>query len=299
MRVNRLCSLSVNVLILSAVAAGSAVAASSPTGVWIDHTGRGAVEIKDCGSGKLCGHVVWLKEENDAKGCGLQILGNVKSIGQGQWDNGWIYSPEKKQKFSVELTPLDDNRLRVKGYKGIKLLSKTMIWHRASDGLKRCDQTTTARKAPPATEQQGDKAKVETPAKSARAVEPKIINPSAGEKPATKEREDRTAKVAPAPAPRDSQDADRQAERDSGDDRPSIYANPRHEDRNDRADRDQREPRDSKEIDGLASLLEKFTSEDGIEVGDGYGMKVEKGPDGEKNCRLDVPFVTVKFPCED
>ena len=34
-----------------------AFAAGSPIGVWIDHTGRGAVEITDC-SGKLCGKLV-------------------------------------------------------------------------------------------------------------------------------------------------------------------------------------------------------------------------------------------------
>src|SRR4029077_14920970 len=35
-------------------------AASGPTGVWIDHTGRGAVEIFECAGG-LCGRIVWLK----------------------------------------------------------------------------------------------------------------------------------------------------------------------------------------------------------------------------------------------
>ena len=57
----------------------SVEAAQPPTGVWIDHTGRGAVEIKDCGDGNLCGHVVWLKDTNDAKGCGLQILYHVRT----------------------------------------------------------------------------------------------------------------------------------------------------------------------------------------------------------------------------
>ena len=38
----------------------------SPLGVWIDHTGRGAVEITDCG-GKLCGRIVWVKDPAIAK----------------------------------------------------------------------------------------------------------------------------------------------------------------------------------------------------------------------------------------
>ena len=42
-------------------AASAASAGGEPTGVWIDHTGRGAVEITNCG-GALCGRVVWLKD---------------------------------------------------------------------------------------------------------------------------------------------------------------------------------------------------------------------------------------------
>ncbi|MFZ8528581.1 hypothetical protein ACO1NJ_14760, partial [Staphylococcus aureus] len=45
-------------------------------GVWIDHTGRGAVEIIDCG-GRLCGSVVWLRDTKNVKACGVQIIGNV------------------------------------------------------------------------------------------------------------------------------------------------------------------------------------------------------------------------------
>lgn len=45
---------------LTAVAA-PAIAASSATGIWVDHTGRGAVEITDCG-GKLCGKIIWLQD---------------------------------------------------------------------------------------------------------------------------------------------------------------------------------------------------------------------------------------------
>lgn len=290
MRANRLKSFSFAIIAVSGCVIGSAQAATSPTGVWIDHTGRGGVEIKECGNGKLCGHVVWLKDQGDAKGCGLQILGNVKPVGRGQWDNGWIYSPEKKQKFSVELTPIDDNRLRVKGYKGMKLFSKTMIWHRASSSLERCDQTTTARVTPP--EKPAPKIETAAPAKTkpAPVVEPRIINPSADVRDAPSKPSDQ--QTARAPAVSASPSGDR------GDD---IYAEPpRDDDRGARSDRYGRDNGDGAEdINGLASLLENFAKDDGVEVGDGYGMKVEKGPNGEKNCRLDVPFVTVKFPCED
>ena len=88
-----------------AFGAGSAFAVE-PTGLWYDHTGRGAVEITKCG-GQLCGRLVWLKDAQHAKQvCGIQIIGDVKPMANGAWDNGWIYDPEQDAKFSVELTPM-------------------------------------------------------------------------------------------------------------------------------------------------------------------------------------------------
>ena len=73
--------------------------------MWIDHTGRGGVEITQCGA-NLCGKVVWLKEGADKQGCGIQIIGNVKPVGKDTWDGGWILDPEKNAKYSVELKPI-------------------------------------------------------------------------------------------------------------------------------------------------------------------------------------------------
>lgn len=119
------------------LASGTAFADGGATGVWIDHTGRGAVEITNCGS-NLCGRVVWIKDEKNAKGCGIQIIGNAKPVAGGKWDNGWIYDPDAGAKYSVEITPLGGSKLKVLGYSGSKMLSETMIWKRASGDLKRC-----------------------------------------------------------------------------------------------------------------------------------------------------------------
>jgi uncharacterized protein (DUF2147 family) len=116
---------------------GSALA-GEPTGLWFDHTGRGAVEITRCGK-LLCGHLVWLKDPAHAKEvCGVQIIGDVKPMGNGAWDGGWIYDPERQSKFSVELTPIGARSLKVVGYMGSKWLSETMMWTRAPADLKRC-----------------------------------------------------------------------------------------------------------------------------------------------------------------
>ena len=129
---------------------GSSHAVSSPIGIWIDHTGRGAVEITECGA-NLCGRVVWLKDSTNKKACGTQIIGNAKPVGKDTWDGGWIYDPEKDAKYSVELKPIGADKLRVVGYMGSKLFSETMIWKRAAIDLERCDAAepdTTATLAP-------------------------------------------------------------------------------------------------------------------------------------------------------
>ena len=123
--------------------AGAASAASSPLGIWIDHTGRGAVEITDC-NGALCGRVVGLKDAADEEGCNLQIIGNVKPVAGGRWDGGWIWDPERQSKYDVELTPIGDQKLKVHGYAGMKLFGETMMWTRAPADLTKCGKPAAA-----------------------------------------------------------------------------------------------------------------------------------------------------------
>lgn len=124
-------------------------------GIWIDHTGRGAIEISQCGP-TLCGRIVWTKDTLDAKGqplrdmlnpdkakrglpiCGLQIIGDVKAQRNGTWDEGWIYDPEKGEEYSVELALRQPDVLQVKGYLGVKFLSETFTWRRAPPDQQRC-----------------------------------------------------------------------------------------------------------------------------------------------------------------
>lgn len=121
-----------------------------PVGLWIDHTGRGAVEISQCGT-DLCGRIVWLKDPHDKQGrplvdalnedkrmrdrpiCGLQIIGGLKLQRDGSWDNGWIYDPEQGESFDVEVRMRGTDGLQVKGYKGLKFLSETFQWKRAAN----------------------------------------------------------------------------------------------------------------------------------------------------------------------
>ena len=141
----------------------SVLAASDPSGIWFDHNGRGAVEIKQCDSGKgLCGYVVHVKEQRNADRCGLQILGNVTEGG-----GGWIYSPERKSKYDVALKRLSDDKLRVVGNAGSRFFSRTFTWTRAPDDVARCGETTAA-----------------VPEPKAAAPEPKTAAPAPEARPA-------------------------------------------------------------------------------------------------------------------
>ena len=177
--------------IMLAASAGAVSAASSPIGVWIDHTGRGAVEIADCG-GKLCGHIVWVKDAGHNDGCNFQVIGNVKPMGGKRWDGGWIIDPDKDpdKKYDVEITPLSDQKLKVLGYMGTKFFSETMTWTRAPIDLKRCNQPNAAMPDAQAPNQQAEPRSANPPATApvAEANPPREVN---ADRPQVKERQAR------------------------------------------------------------------------------------------------------------
>ena len=126
-------------------------------GVWINHTGKGAVEIRPCGTSgasanRLCGFIVWLKEPNKKNGepltdghnpeagkrrrtiCGLPVLGSLQRV-SGGWDNGWVYDPEQGSQFDAAIQLATRDRLVLTGYKGVKFFSKSFTWRRAPADL--------------------------------------------------------------------------------------------------------------------------------------------------------------------
>lgn len=120
-----------------AMLSAPASAADSVLGLWYDHTGRGAVEITDCG-GKLCGKIAWLGQGVDPRGCGVQVIGNVPAKGPNVWDGGFIFDPETNGKYDVELTLVSHDKLKVLGYETVKFLGQTMMWTRAPTNLAHC-----------------------------------------------------------------------------------------------------------------------------------------------------------------
>lgn len=133
-------------------------------GVWIDDTGKGAVEIRVCGD-RLCGNIVWLQNPLGTNGkplmdgynpevtkrtraiCGLPVIGDLRRQSEGGWDEGWIYDPKVGESYDVAVRLVSRDRLQVTGYKGLKIFSKTFTWNRAPADLPRCPGAPPA--APP------------------------------------------------------------------------------------------------------------------------------------------------------
>lgn len=141
-------------------ATGTASAAPPPeTGVWIDHTGDGAVEIYVCNdrADRLCGRIVWLKEPLNAQGvpkfdrhnpneaqqrrpiCGLPVIGNLAKVEGGEFDQGWIYDPKVGKAYDAAMKLEQPNRLVVTGYLGMRMLGKSFVWTRAAADQPRCE----------------------------------------------------------------------------------------------------------------------------------------------------------------
>ncbi|ALD19916.1 DUF2147 domain-containing protein [Hymenobacter sp. DG25A] len=62
---------------------------------------------------------------------GVVILQNFRYDGQGSWKDGTIYDPNSGNTYSCILKLRNANTLVVRGYLGISLLGRTVVWTRA------------------------------------------------------------------------------------------------------------------------------------------------------------------------
>ncbi len=256
------------------VSATTVRADNAGTGLWIDHTGRGAVEITDCG-GKLCGHVAWLKDAKNNDQCGKQIIGNVESVGTNEWDHGWIYDPDRDSKYDVALSTVGTDKLKVVGYAGTKWLSETYTWKRASADLQKCGTS-------------GDSAKVTAPTPAA-ADKPAETAKKDEVKPDTATKSD-TVQLDEA-KPEASKDATK-SETAKTETATSVESKPTEtataDTDYDASDEPKGRKRDGKQI--VARLMD--------ELGEGDGpINVKRSG---KKCKMTVPYVdvVVSIPCD-
>lgn len=114
-------------------------------GFWLTDDGKAKVEIyKD--QGKYNGKIVWLKEplneagkpkmdkENPDKALksrpiiGMNLIQGFE-YEDGKWEMGEIYDPENGKTYSSKMT-LKRGKLEVRGYIGISMFGRTVVWTR-------------------------------------------------------------------------------------------------------------------------------------------------------------------------
>lgn len=112
-------------------------------GIWIDQTGKVAVELYPC-SKAICGRVVWVYGDPNQKGadgqrvCGTQVLGGLQRTSGVTWDGGWIYNPMDRGRYSAYVESVSGNVISVTGYMGSRWFGQTFEWRKAPSNLKLC-----------------------------------------------------------------------------------------------------------------------------------------------------------------
>jgi uncharacterized protein (DUF2147 family) len=61
---------------------------------------------------------------------GLQIMSNFGYVGKDCWTGGQMYDPKSGKTYHGKITLTATNRLELRGYIGISLLGRTVVWTR-------------------------------------------------------------------------------------------------------------------------------------------------------------------------
>ena len=129
--------------------APSHAASADPTGFWVKpgSVRNAKIEVRKCGRG-LCAKIVWLEDPKDSKGrplrdvrnenpslrgrsiVGLPLFSGLAPSAPGVW-TGKIYNPEDGGTYSVTLTVVSRQQLKLKGCKGWVLCGER-VWLRTS-----------------------------------------------------------------------------------------------------------------------------------------------------------------------
>ena len=116
------------------------------TGLW--DAGETNVEIYACGD-ELCGRIAELDEPLDENGnpkldtnnpkealqsrpiLGMDLIAGFSPTGEGKWGGGTIYDPRDGKTYQCAMTLKKDGTLEVRGYVGLAIFGKSVIWTRA------------------------------------------------------------------------------------------------------------------------------------------------------------------------
>ena len=122
-----------------------AVRAETPIGMW--DTGESHIEIYNCGE-RLCGRITALDEPLDANGnpktddknpdsalkgrpiLGMDLVAGFSRKSDRRWVGGTIYDPRDGKTYKCKMNLKKDGTLEVRGYVGLALFGKTVVWTR-------------------------------------------------------------------------------------------------------------------------------------------------------------------------
>ena len=114
-------------------------------GLW--DAGESRVEIYACGD-LLCGRIAELDESLDENGnekldennpdpalrsrpiLGMDLIAGFSRASDTKWEDGTIYDPRDGKTYKCVMKLQRDGTLKVRGYVGVPLLGKTVVWTR-------------------------------------------------------------------------------------------------------------------------------------------------------------------------
>ena len=123
----------------------AAARAETPAGLW--ETGESHIEVYHCGE-LLCGRIVALDEPLDLAGnpkvdrnnpdpalrarpiMGMDLVSGFSRKSDRKWVGGTIYDPRDGKTYKCKMTLKKDGTLKVRGYVGVSLFGKTVVWTR-------------------------------------------------------------------------------------------------------------------------------------------------------------------------
>lgn len=116
-------------VVLAGVAYGAcAWAADGPDavkGLWMTGEKDAVLHLDACADkpSALCGQIVWVKDADSSKDCGVQIL-RLDSFDGSAWRDGWIYDPRDQKKYKG-VVRIKSGVLNMRAFVGTEVLGKT------------------------------------------------------------------------------------------------------------------------------------------------------------------------------
>lgn len=118
-------------------------------GNWLTENDEAKINIYKDKDGKYNGKLYWLKVPNDEHGnlkkdtknksetlrkrslIGILIISGIQFNPKDKvWENGRVYKPDYGHDADCIIYYIDENTIKVKGYKGMKWISESQIWKR-------------------------------------------------------------------------------------------------------------------------------------------------------------------------